>query len=54
MHKKFDCVEMKHKAAEIIQKKIVHLSMEEELKFWRESFKTIKRTKEKPLHRHRD
>ncbi|MDP3683453.1 MAG: hypothetical protein Q8S01_05920 [Ignavibacteria bacterium] len=35
MNKKFDCVEMKHRAARIIQKKTARLSREEELEYWR-------------------
>lgn len=34
MSKKFDCVEMKHKAAERIQKEIEGMSLEEELNYW--------------------
>ncbi len=33
--KKFDCVEMKHKGAESIAKKISGLSPEDELDFWK-------------------
>ena len=35
MNKKFDCVEMKHQAARIIQKKISKLSRAEELEYWK-------------------
>jgi hypothetical protein len=32
--KKFDCVEMKHKAAEKIYETVVNMTREEELRFW--------------------
>lgn len=35
MNNKFDCVEMKHRAANIIQKKLSKLSRKEELEYWR-------------------
>lgn len=35
MNKKFDCVEMKHRAAIIIQRRISKLSREEELEYWK-------------------
>ena len=34
MNKEFDCVKMKHKAAEIINRKTSKLSIEEELNYW--------------------
>lgn len=34
MNKEFDCVEMKHKAAEKIRTRIAGLSTQEELAFW--------------------
>jgi len=43
MNKDFDCVEMKHKAAEKIQKKIVGLSTEDELKFWKEQTESLRK-----------
>lgn len=46
MNKKFDCVEMKHKAARIIQKKLSKMSREEELEYWKaQSVKLEKRRK---------
>jgi len=33
---KFDCVEMKHKAAKIISQKLSKMTREEELAYWRE------------------
>ena len=35
MNKTFDCVEMKHKGADRIRKKIGKLTAEEELQFWK-------------------
>jgi hypothetical protein len=42
MNKEFDCVEMKRKGAEILQKKLAGLSMEEELRFWQERNKALR------------
>jgi|WetSurMetagenome_2_1015567.scaffolds.fasta_scaffold205388_1 hypothetical protein len=42
MNKKLDCVEMKRKGSEILQKKIGKLSLEEELKFWQERTNALK------------
>jgi hypothetical protein len=41
MNKEFDCVEMKKQGAELLQKKIAGLSIEDELKFWQERNKTL-------------
>lgn len=41
MNKQFDCVEMKRKGAERLQKKLTGLSIEEELKFWQERNKAL-------------
>ena len=38
---RFDCVEMKHKAAAIIRKKISKMSREEELKYWHDRTKFL-------------
>ena len=35
MKKVRDCVEMKHQAARIIQRKVSHLTREEELEYWK-------------------
>ncbi len=42
MNKEFDCVEMKRKGARILQKKLVGLSLEEELKFWQGRTKALR------------
>jgi len=36
MNKTFDCVEMKHRGAEEVRKKIGKLTPKEELQFWKE------------------
>jgi len=43
MNKKFDCVKMKHKAAEKIQSKITGFSTKEELAFWNNQTKSLKK-----------
>ncbi len=45
--KEFDCVEMKRKGAEILQKKLVGLTLEEELKFWQERTKELKKEQQR-------
>lgn len=41
MNKKFDCVEMKHKAAGKIYHRISKMTREEELKYWSRKTKNI-------------
>jgi len=43
IHSTFDCVEMKRKGAKILQKKLAGLTLEEELKFWQERNKVLKK-----------
>jgi hypothetical protein len=45
MNKKFDCVDMKHKGAEKIRKKIGKLNPKEELQFWKEMTASLKKRK---------
>jgi hypothetical protein len=45
MNKTFDCVEMKHKGADKIRKKIAKLSTKEELQFWKEMTASLKKRK---------
>ena len=40
---KFDCVEMKHKAARIISYRLSKMTREEELTYWREKTKHFRR-----------
>ena len=47
MNKEFDCVEMKRKGAEILQKKLAGLTLEEELKFWQERTKKLKKEQQR-------
>ena len=36
MHnKKFDCVEMKHRGAQLVYKKIKYMSIDEQIEFWK-------------------
>ncbi|MCL5030382.1 MAG: hypothetical protein M1480_15330 [Bacteroidetes bacterium] len=49
MNKKFDCVEMKHRAARIIQKRISKLSREEELEYWRIQTRELREQQRKLL-----
>jgi hypothetical protein len=42
MNKKFDCVEMKHRAARIIQRKLSKLTREEELEYWKTQTKALR------------
>ncbi len=43
MNKKFDCVEMKHKAAEKIQGKLAGFTIQEELKFWKKQTESLRK-----------
>jgi hypothetical protein len=45
MNKNFDCVEMKHKGAQEIRKKIGKLKQNEELRFWEEMTASLKKRK---------
>jgi hypothetical protein len=47
MNKKFDCVEMKHRAARIIQKKLSKLTREEELEYWKTQTKALRKEQKK-------
>lgn len=41
MNKRFDSVEMKHKAARIIHKKLLTYSREEELEYWKDQSRKL-------------
>jgi len=43
---KINCVEMKHKGAEKINEKVKNLSIEDELTFWQEHSKALKKHRE--------
>lgn len=49
--KKFDCVEMKHRAARIIRRKLSKMTREEELAYWHDKTKSshIKSAKDKKI-----
>ncbi|MBU0558579.1 MAG: hypothetical protein KKD86_11430 [Bacteroidetes bacterium] len=51
MNKEFDCVEMKRKGAERLQKKLAGLSIEEELIFWQERNKALKEEQKRLVKR---
>jgi len=42
MNKEFDCVEMKHRAAATIQKKMAGFTTEEGLAFWNNQTRSVK------------
>ena len=44
---RLDCVEMKRKGARILQKKLAGLTLEEELKFWQERNKALKKDQQR-------
>jgi hypothetical protein len=46
MNKEFDCIEMKRKGAEKLHKKLAGLTLQEELKFWQERTKELKKEQE--------
>ena len=46
--KRFDCVEMMHRGAEEVQKKIRGMTKKEEIAFWRERSRKLIRRQGKP------
>jgi len=44
--KKFDCVEMKRRGAEIVQRKIARMSPEEEVEFWQKHTEALRKKQE--------
>jgi hypothetical protein len=54
MNKTFDCVEMKRKGVELLQKKLAGLTLEEELKFWAEKNQQIKKSSKTKSVKKRD
>ena len=51
MNKEFDCVEMKRKGAEILNKKLNGLSVEEELLFWQTRTAELRKEQKKLRNR---
>lgn len=45
MKKTFDCVEMKHRAAEQVQAKLAAMSLDEQVEYWERRGKEIRRKK---------
>jgi|GEM_PF-4967444 hypothetical protein len=41
-NKKFDCVEMKRKGAELVQQRVATLAREEQLEYWRKGTLALK------------
>jgi hypothetical protein len=41
MKKKFDCVEMKHKGAEVVQARLAGMTREEQLAYWEERTRAL-------------
>ena len=50
MDKKFDCVEMKRKGAEKVQKEIKGLTLEQELEYWERSTQELKKQQNEFKH----
>jgi hypothetical protein len=48
-NKKFDCVEMKHRAAEKIAEKLKGLSRKAELSYWHSSYNSMKASSRKKM-----
>jgi len=46
----FNCVDMKHKSAEIIQEKISRFTLNEELKYWENKSNELELKKEKIMN----
>jgi hypothetical protein len=53
MNKEFDCVEMKRKGAEVLRKKLAGMTLEEELKFWQERTKELKKEQQELIKKKR-
>ncbi len=41
--KRFDCVDMKHRGAELVFRDIANLSHDEELKYWRDGTEELRK-----------
>ena len=50
MGKAFDCVKMKRKGTQKLQKKLAGLTLAEELNFWQERTKELKREKDRLIN----
>ncbi len=50
--KKFDCVEMKHKAAEIVQAKLATMSRDEKVRYFQERTETLRKLQQKLIIEH--
>ncbi len=53
MSKEFDCVEMKRKAARIINEKLSKLTPAEELEYWQEKSRVLKQQQRRRIKKHK-
>jgi len=53
MKTKLDCVEMKHRGAKKVQEKIAGLTLAEELKYWHEGTRALRKKKEELMKKRR-
>lgn len=51
MKKTFDCVDMKHRAAEKLQAKLAGMTLDEQVAYWEERGAELRRRKEQSLAR---
>lgn len=51
MNKQLDCVEIKHKGAELIQKKLQKLSRQQELEYWEKGTIGLKALKDQTIRK---
>lgn len=52
--KKFDCVEMKLKGAEVVQREIQGMTPKQELEYWKRSTQELKKQQSKLKHPHKE
>ena len=49
--KSFDCVEMKHRGAAIVQARLANMTREEQLAYWRERGRDLEALREEAISR---
>ena len=49
--KKFDCVEMMHKGAERVRRKVQGMSPEEEVEYWRQRTEELRKMQDRAMER---
>ncbi len=52
-NKQFDCVEMKHKGAQIVQGQIAGMTIEQELAYWAEARRELDALRDRSVARRR-